>query len=36
MADDESMIDEYVDCMGRIRRFRLSVYADGRFLEAVE
>lgn len=36
MTDDGSMVDEYLDCTGRIRRFRLSVYGDGRFLEAVE
>ncbi len=30
------MIDDFLDCTGRIRRFRLSVYAYGQFLEAAE
>lgn len=34
--DDESMIDEYVDGASIVRTFRLSVYAGGQFLEAVE
>jgi hypothetical protein len=34
--EDELMVDEYVDCTGRLRRFRLAVYAGGRFLRAVE
>jgi hypothetical protein len=33
---EESMTDEFLDCTGRVRTFRLSVYAAGRFLEAVE
>lgn len=32
----ESRIDEYLDCTGKKRTFRLSVYAFGNFLEAVE
>jgi hypothetical protein len=36
MTDDDSIIEEFLDCTGCIRRFRLSVYANGRFLEAAE
>jgi len=35
MADKE-MIDDYVDCAGKPRRFRLTLYAEGRFLDAIE
>ena len=30
------LFDEHLDCAGKKRRFRLSVYAGGRFAEAVE
>jgi hypothetical protein len=33
---DESMIDEHLDCTGRMRRFRIETYAAGNFLHAVE
>src|SRR5439155_15954679 len=36
MDDPESMIDEYLDAAGIVRTFRLTVYAGGGFLEAVE
>jgi len=36
MDDPESMIDEYLDAAGVVRTFRLTVYAGGGFLEAVE
>ena len=36
MDDDGSMIDEYLDAAGTVRTFRLRVYRDGQFLEAVE
>src|SRR5207245_803362 len=36
MDDDGSMIDEYLDAAGTVRTFRLAVYRDGQFLEAVE
>ena len=36
MDDPESMIDEYLDAVGIVRTFRLTVYAGGGFLEAVE
>lgn len=32
----EEMVDDYLDCTGATRRFRLSVYAEGRFLQAIE
>lgn len=32
----KSMVDEYLDCTGKRRFFRLTLYAQGRFLEAVE
>lgn len=37
MADDAGDdVEKYVDCAGDSRTFRLRVYAEGRFLEAVE
>jgi hypothetical protein len=38
MTDDAeaTMVDEYVDCTGQVRRFRLIVYAGGAFLDAIE
>ena len=33
---DEQMLDEYLDCAGKRRRFRLTLSGEGRFLEAVE
>lgn len=36
MDSDESMTDEYLDAGGIVRTFRLSVYGEGQFLEAVE
>jgi hypothetical protein len=33
---DEEMFDEYLDCAGNRRRFRLTLYADSRFLQAIE
>ena len=33
---DKPMVDEYLDCSGNKRKFELSVYAGGRFLQAVE
>src|SRR5438128_8820062 len=36
MDDDEAMIEEYLDAAGTVRTFRLRVYRDGQFLEAVE
>ena len=35
-SNDEPMIDTYLDCTGRTRRFRLELVAEGLFLEAVE
>jgi hypothetical protein len=34
--EDEEMIDDYLDCTGKRRRFRVMVYGNGRFLQAVE
>lgn len=34
--DEQVMVDEYIDCTGRVRRFRLTVYAGGAFLSAIE
>lgn len=36
MHDDETMEDEFLDCTGKKRRFRLQSYAGGRFLDATE
>ena len=36
MSSETPMVDEYLDCTGRKRRFKLEVYAEGLFLEAVE
>jgi hypothetical protein len=36
MNAHEPMIDTYVDCTGRKRRFRLELVAEGLFLEAFE
>ena len=36
MHDDEDVEDEFLDCTGKKRRFRLQSYAGGRFLEATE
>jgi hypothetical protein len=36
MHDDHTMEDEFLDCTGKKRRFRLQSYAGGRFLDAVE
>src|SRR3989442_15225730 len=36
MDDPESTIDEYLDAAAVVRTFRLTVYAGGGFLEAVE
>jgi hypothetical protein len=33
---DEELVDEYLDCAGKKRQFRLRLYGEGRFLEAVE
>ncbi len=35
-SSETPMVDEYPDCTGRKRRFRLELYAEGLFLEAVE
>ncbi len=32
----ESMIEEFTDCTGQIRRFKLEEYAGGRLLDAIE
>jgi hypothetical protein len=34
--DEQVIVDEYIDCTGRVRRFRLTVYAGGAFLSAIE
>ncbi len=36
MPSETPMVDEYLDCTGRKRRFKLERYAEGLFLEAVE
>ena len=36
MPPDEEVLDDYLDCAGKVRRFRLTLYAEGRFLEARE
>ena len=33
---DEEMLEDFIDCTGKRRRFRLMVYAAGQFLEARE
>jgi hypothetical protein len=35
-GDDDTMVDEYLDCTGRKRRFLLQAYAGGMFLSATE
>lgn len=34
--DDDSRIEDYLDCTGKTRRFRLQSYARGSFLSATE
>jgi hypothetical protein len=34
--DDETMIEDYLDCTGKKRTFRLQSYAGGMFLDATE
>ena len=36
MPPDEEMLDEYIDCAGKRRQFRLTLYAEGLFLQAIE
>ena len=36
MSDEGVQINEYLDCTGKLRTFRLQVYANGNFLEARE
>lgn len=37
MSDDDGvMVDEYLDCAGKTRRFRIEPFAEGLFLSAVE
>lgn len=35
-VDEETFHEDFLDCTGRKRRFRLQPYATGRFLDAVE
>lgn len=34
--DDDTMLEDYLDCAGKRRRFRLQGYALGMFLDATE
>ncbi|MFO7566255.1 MAG: hypothetical protein R6X02_26670 [Enhygromyxa sp.] len=34
--DDDTMVDEFLDCTGKRRKFRLHSYARGMFLDATE
>lgn len=36
MQDDEPMVNDYLDCQGNKRTFRLEAYAHGLFIHAVE